>query len=484
MIIQILSLILLFYLIPWRLFQKANKQGWLSLIPVVNDFVLSDISHKKWTFWVRFLTLILAIVIIITCLITGVAQLSNLNDSTLNELKSLFGQILETDSFESSYDLGYNLGATIAQYEESQNKALLDALKSIIGYVATISITIGLSVLIILVTKIYTYIGLVKAFNKPVGLVIGLCLINPLFMAYLAFSDDVKYENYEYSQPIDNVFWCIVISIGLMIYTELVMPLSILPAVMNLNPVFNTFLGYFAFISYWIMFILVMKFIHQDKPILSTLWTKVKENNWKYLLLGIAIGFLMNGADILAAFINKDVELSFAHFQPIFLMVIFAAVFVQSSAEEMICRGYLYQKIRKASAKPWVAIIGNSVMFGILHLGNPNVTPLAIFDIFLTGLFYSLVIYYFNSMWFVMGHHAMWNFTQNIIFGLPNSGLLSDYSMFTLNTETAKNSLFYNTGFGIEGTIGSVLIMTLACVITYLLGRKYKHQEFVPEYSK
>ena len=173
--------------------------------------------------------------------------------------------------------MGYNLGAAIAQYEKSQNDAVINVLKSIIGPIAIISITMGLSALIIFISKIFTYAGLVKAFNKPAGLVIGLCLITPLFMAYLAFSDDIKYENNEYSQPTENVFWCIVISIGLMVYTEFLMPLSILPIAINSNPVFSTFMQYFAFITYWIMFILVMKFIRQNKAILSTLWTKVKE---------------------------------------------------------------------------------------------------------------------------------------------------------------------------------------------------------------
>ncbi len=48
-----------------------------------------------------------------------------------------------------------------------------------------------------------------------------------------------------------------------------------------------------------------------------------------------------------------------------------------------------------------------------------------------------------------MAMHTAWNFMQNIVLGLPNSGANVPYSIFKLE-EGASNSFFYDTGFGIE----------------------------------
>ena len=76
-----------------------------------------------------------------------------------------------------------------------------------------------------------------------------------------------------------------------------------------------------------------------------------------------------------------------------------------------------------------------------------------------------------------MAAHGAWNFTQNIIFGLPNSGITVPFSVFKLDASTARNSFAYNVGFGIEGTLVADIVLILACVIMYLWGRNKKKVE-------
>ncbi|MBR0138102.1 MAG: hypothetical protein IJM15_06815, partial [Erysipelotrichaceae bacterium] len=55
------------------------------------------------------------------------------------------------------------------------------------------------------------------------------------------------------------------------------------------------------------------------------------------------------------------------------------------------------------------------------------------------------------------------------IFGLPNSGIVSEYSIFTLEAASARNGLFYNTAFGVEGSIGACLLLAaLSAVIVFI----------------
>ena len=225
---------------------------------------------------------------------------------------------------------------------------------------------------------------------------------------------------------------------------------------------------YLGFIGIWILAILYMCFTKKNSPILKTLGKSASGNTLGNFLLGIGIGFCLNGICILAAWLHKDIMLYYDTFQPIYLLIIFISVFVQSSAEELLCRGFLYQRLIRSYNSPAVAIIGNALFFTLLHLLNDGITALSILNIFVVGILFSLMVYYMNSIWCAMAVHTAWNFTQNIIFGLPNSGMVTPYSIFRLDASTANNSFAYNVGFGIEGTLLADVVLILACVCMYL----------------
>ena len=71
------------------------------------------------------------------------------------------------------------------------------------------------------------------------------------------------------------------------------------------------------------------------------------------------------------------------------------------------------------------AIIGNALIFTSLHVFNPGFTVIAGTQIFLVGIVFSLLVYYYDSLWAAITFHTAWNYTQNLIFGLPNSGIVS-----------------------------------------------------------
>ncbi len=229
---------------------------------------------------------------------------------------------------------------------------------------------------------------------------------------------------------------------------------------------------YLSFIGIWTLTLLYLRFTKKNRPILQAVGRNAAGNNWKNLLLGTALGFGLNGICILAAWINKDISLYYDSFRPVSFVIIFIAVFVQSSAEELVCRGFLYQRLRRSYQNPAVAIIGNSMLFALLHLTNEGVTILSVLNIFIVGILFSFIVCYMDSLWCAMAMHASWNFTQNILFGLPNSGIVSPYSVFRLDTSAARDSFAYNVGFGIEGTLFADMVLVLACICMYLWGRK------------
>lgn len=238
---------------------------------------------------------------------------------------------------------------------------------------------------------------------------------------------------------------------------------------------------YFEFWGIWAIVLLYMAVTKKNRPLLKYIGTGTKGNNWINLLLGLLIGAGMNGLCILVAWLHKDIALTYDSFQPIPFVIIFLTVFVQSSAEELLCRGFLYQRLRRSYKHPAVAIVGNSALFAALHLFNEGVTVLSIINILVVGILFSLMVYYMDSIWCAMAAHAAWNFTQNIIFGLPNSGITVPFSVFKLDASTARNSFAYNVGFGIEGTIFADLVLILGCVLLFMWGRKKKSVEVEDE---
>ena len=82
------------------------------------------------------------------------------------------------------------------------------------------------------------------------------------------------------------------------------------------------------------------------------------------------------------------------------------------------------------------------------------------------------MVYYMDSLWCAFAVHTAWNFTQNILLGLPSSGINVPYSVYKLNAATARDSFAYNVGFGIEGTAADIVLLA-ACVLLYFWGRKH-----------
>ena len=236
------------------------------------------------------------------------------------------------------------------------------------------------------------------------------------------------------------------------------------------SPVVKTGRMYYVFVGIWLVFAAYMMFTQKNRPILSWLGSRAEGNRPSMFALGLLIGFVLNGFCALVALLHGDIRLCFDGVDLLPTVILFVGVLIQSSAEELACRVFMYQRLRGAYAHPAVALVGNPALFAVLHLMNNGVTALSVLNIFLVGLLFSMCVYYFNSFWMVAAIHTSWNFTQNILLGLPNSGNVAPFSIFKL--EGAVDSLAYNVGFGIEGTALACVVLVAACVCAYVVGQR------------
>ena len=219
-----------------------------------------------------------------------------------------------------------------------------------------------------------------------------------------------------------------------------------------------------------LVFVLFCRFTAKNRFILEGMLPKNDRNYAGRFGIGLLLGFLSNFFCILCALLHGDIKLvwDFSIAGIPVMLYAFIAVFFQCVSEAVWCRGFLYERIN-IHYPLWVAILVNSAIFGSLHLLNDGVTAIAIADIVICGIGYSLLRWYTGSIWTAFGIHTMWNFTQNFIFGLPNSGLISEVSMFRLDAATGISNLIYSYEFGVEGALPGVFIDSLIVVCVLVL---------------
>ena len=231
------------------------------------------------------------------------------------------------------------------------------------------------------------------------------------------------------------------------------------------------FSEYLMFIGIWIITFLFVVVPKSNRPMLKAWGYNRDGNNIKGIIAGALLGFGCNGFCVLMSVLMGDIKLSFYGFNPTILLAFLLVVMIQSGAEEITDRLYLYQKLRRRYKSPLFAIIINPVVFMLLHVVNDGFAVLAGVQIVLVGIIFSVLVYYYNSLWAAIWFHTLWNYTQNIIFGLPNSGRVSDYSIFKLEAASAHSGLFYDVEFGVEGSIGSTLVLAVVLAVIIFINR-------------
>ena len=240
------------------------------------------------------------------------------------------------------------------------------------------------------------------------------------------------------------------------------------------DPFVFTIVFYLSTLPAFIGAFVYTRLTKKNRFVFDSFMPKHPGNTVGKLLMGFLVGFVMNFSCIVAALIHGDFRLylDFTATQIPFFLFAFLCVFIQSSAEELWCRGFVYERVN-VRYPLWVSILINSLFFAVLHVMNPGAGFLPILDIFICGLSYSLAKWYTCSIWFPMGIHTAWNFTQNYLFGLPNSGLTSAASVFHQEiTSGSASNLIYDHNFGVEGAIPAVIADAVLGAVCLILAAK------------
>ncbi|MBI1941095.1 MAG: CPBP family intramembrane metalloprotease [Acidobacteria bacterium] len=141
----------------------------------------------------------------------------------------------------------------------------------------------------------------------------------------------------------------------------------------------------------------------------------------------------------------------------------FVVLFVAAANEEMMFRGYPFQRLVEAVG-PARAVFWTSVLFGFVHMLNPSVTWVAALNTMLVGVPFAVAYLRTRMLWLPIGMHFAWNFVQGFVLGLPVSGIVMPESL--LRAELRGAAWVTGGAYGPEG--GLLATATIFAVAAYV----------------
>ena len=145
-------------------------------------------------------------------------------------------------------------------------------------------------------------------------------------------------------------------------------------------------------------------------------------------------------------------------------------------AEELLCRGYLFFKLA-AGTNPLVAAILTALLFGLAHLGNHGESIRGVILAILFGLVACIAVWRTGSLWWVIGVHAAWDWSQSFLFGTANSGGSIAGNHFLTTRSIGPDWL----SGGSTGPEGSLLMLPVMGLLAFVALRTLpaRHQQTV-----
>nr|AYC79473.1 hypothetical protein [uncultured bacterium] len=135
--------------------------------------------------------------------------------------------------------------------------------------------------------------------------------------------------------------------------------------------------------------------------------------------------------------------------------------------EEFLLRGYSQFTLATGMGF-WPAAVLLSVVFAVMHAGNPGETFIGLVAVAAIGLFFCLTLRRTGSLWFAVGFHASFDWGESYLYSVPDSG--------TLATGHFLNSSFHGSRWltgGSVGPEGSVFVFVVIALLWVVFDRVY-----------
>jgi len=140
--------------------------------------------------------------------------------------------------------------------------------------------------------------------------------------------------------------------------------------------------------------------------------------------------------------------------------------------EEFLLRGYALYTLTTGMGF-WPSAVLLSVIFGAGHLRNAGESWEGGLAAALIGLFFCFTVRRTGDLWFAIGLHSMWDYSESFLYSVPDSGVMVEGHLL--------NSSFHGPAWltgGSVGPEGSALVLVVIGLMFVMFDRLYPKPHF------
>lgn len=229
---------------------------------------------------------------------------------------------------------------------------------------------------------------------------------------------------------------------------------------------------YYGFAVFFIVAVLYCKLIEKRK--LKSIGFNKK--GYDYLIGGVAAIVLLAIIVVICCSMGVLTWSGIAiNIDAVYLIALFFAFFIQSLAEETICRGFLLQSLSEKTSFP-LAVFVSSTAFALPHLASvlsvdSKFAIIGIINLYLVSIVFSLLFVLRSNIFIVSGLHCVWNFVLNGVMGLSVSGSEGNQNAlmdFKVNSE----NIISGGAYGLEASVITSVVLGVTVIILIKLHQK------------
>jgi membrane protease YdiL (CAAX protease family) len=211
-----------------------------------------------------------------------------------------------------------------------------------------------------------------------------------------------------------------------------------------LEPNLSLFLMLLSFVFVFFQLYALVRFFHRQSFLKIITSRKAIDWNRVFFSFSIWAGITIGSTILFYILYPEEFIVQFDWIPFMLLFVIGLVLFpFQIGSEELIFRGYLMQGFGNLSHNKWFPLLMTSVIFGLLHIANPEVDKMG-YSILIyyigTGLFLGIMTLMDDGMELALGFHFANNFIAALL-------VTSDWTAFQTHSilkSTSDPSLFFD----------------------------------------
>ncbi|MFV5696317.1 lysostaphin resistance A-like protein [Flavobacterium sp. LB3P122] len=230
------------------------------------------------------------------------------------------------------------------------------------------------------------------------------------------------------------------------------------------EPNLTLFLILISFVFAMLGIFFVVKYLH--KQTMLSITTSRSKVDWNRVLFSFSIWSIFTIFSTVLFYFSNPIDFVI-NFKPIPFLILAVIgtllIPIQTSTEEYIFRGYLMQGFANLAKNKWFPLIMTSVIFGAMHISNPEVSKIG--NIVLvyyigTGLLLGIITLMDEGMELALGFHAANNLVSALL-------VTSDWSAFQ------THSIFKDISKPSAGLDVILPVVVIYPILLFIFSKKY-----------